>query len=106
MPTGAAGIPTFDSPVPVDALARDEGGAARGTRLLTIRVGEKHALLGQAVDVGRAIAHEAMGVAAEVGLPDVIAPDDEDVRLPTLFPLFAGAAFLVVRFAMLSLPSK
>ena len=54
--------------------------AARGAALLAVGVGEPHPFLGEAVDVGRAVAHQAVAVAAEVGDADVVAPDDEDVR--------------------------
>ena len=33
------------------------------------------------IDVGRAIAHQALGVGADIGLADVVAPDHQDVRL-------------------------
>ena len=63
------------------ALAGDEGGAAGGAGLLAVIVGEKRALIGDAVDVGRAIAHHAAVVGADVPVADVVAHDDEDVRL-------------------------
>src|SRR5204863_6491262 len=63
------------------ALAGDERGQAGGAALLAVGVGEPHPLVGDAVDVGCAVAHQPVAVAAEVGDPDVIAPDDEDVRL-------------------------
>ena len=37
--------------------------------------------LRDAVDVGRFVAHQAVAVAAEIGDADVVAEDDEDVRL-------------------------
>ena len=40
-------------------LAGDERGAAGRAALLAVPVGEPRALLGDAVDVGRAIAHDA-----------------------------------------------
>ncbi len=58
----------------IDALPRDERRAPGCTRLLAVRVGEHHAFLREAIDVRRLIAHEAMRVAAEIGLPDVVAP--------------------------------
>ncbi len=63
------------------ALARDERRAARGAGLLAVIVGEDHAFLGDAVDVGRPVAHQAHRVGADVGLADVVAPDDENVGL-------------------------
>ena len=37
--------------------------------------------LRDAVDVGRFVAHQAVAVGADIGDADVVAPDDEDVRL-------------------------
>jgi hypothetical protein len=61
-------------------LARDEGGPARRAALFAVRVGEDHALVGDAVDVGGLVAHHAHVVGADVELADVVAPDDENVR--------------------------
>ena len=74
----------------INALAGNEGGASRGATLLTIRIGEEHALLGNAVDVGRPITHQPLGVAAQVGDADIVAPDDEDVR----FAIWHRGSFL------------
>ena len=63
------------------ALSGDEGGAAGGAGLLGVIVGEDRAFLGDAVDVGRAVAHHAAIVGADVPVADVVAHDDEDVRL-------------------------
>ena len=63
------------------ALASDEGGAAGGTGLLRVIVGEDRAFVGDPVDVGRAIAHHAAVVGADVPVADVVAHDDEDVGL-------------------------
>jgi hypothetical protein len=68
----------------VDALAGDEGRAARGAGLFAVTVGEQHAFLGNAVDVGRTVAHEPVGITAQVRLADIIAPDHEDVGLARL----------------------
>src|SRR3990170_4495531 len=62
-------------------LAEDERRAPRGAALLGVGVGEQCALLRQAVNVGRFVAHDAEAVGADVMNPYVIAPDDEDVRL-------------------------
>ena len=62
-------------------LAGDEGGAAGGAALLAVEVGEHRAFLGDAVDVGRAIAHDAVVVAADVEPADVVGHDEQDVRL-------------------------
>ena len=61
-------------------LAGDERGAAGRAALLAVVVGEGHALVGDAVDVGRAVAHLAAAVVADVPPADVVAPEDEDVR--------------------------
>ena len=50
-------------------------------RLLAVVVQEADALVGDAVDVGRLVAHQAVAVGADVGDADVVAEDDEDVRL-------------------------
>ena len=81
IPSGAPGRPTLVSPVrigdwPVMKAARP-GGAA----LLAVPVGEQRTLGGDAVDVGRLVAHHAVVVGADVELADVVAPDDDDVRL-------------------------
>ncbi len=62
-------------------LAGDERCAAGGAALLGVVVGEDHPFMGDAVDVGRTKAHQSHGVGADVGLADVIAPDDDDVGL-------------------------
>jgi len=60
-------------------LAGDERGASGGAGLLGVEVGEDRALLRNAVDVGRAVAHHAAIVNADVPVADVIAEDDKDV---------------------------
>ena len=65
-------------------LAGDEGGPTGRAALLGIVVGEHHAFLRDAVDVGRLVAHQAVRIGADVGLPDVVTPDDDDVRLGCL----------------------
>ena len=62
-------------------LAGDERGAARRAALLGIDVGEHHPFAGDAVDIGRLVAHQAARVSADVGLADVVTPDDDDVGL-------------------------
>ncbi len=62
-------------------LAQDEGRAARGARRLGVVIHEDHALVGDAVDVRRRAAHHSTMVGADIPHADVIAPDDEDVRL-------------------------
>src|SRR5262249_46469795 len=64
------------------ALAGQEGRPTGRAALLAVRVGEAHALAGDAIDVGRAVAHQAVAVTAQVGNADVVAPDDENVWFP------------------------
>ncbi|MNL26341.1 hypothetical protein D3C87_1478610 [compost metagenome] len=62
-------------------LAGDEGRAPCRATLLAVIVGEHHAFLGQAVDIGRLVAHEAVAVAADVGDADVVTKNNQNVRL-------------------------
>jgi hypothetical protein len=63
----------------VRVLAGDERRPSRGAALFPVIVREHCALARDPVDVVGAIPHQAVAVAAEVALADVIAPDDEDV---------------------------
>jgi hypothetical protein len=65
----------------IHTLPGDEGRASRSAGLFTVRIGEHHAFLGDAVDIGRSIAHEPVRIATQVRDADVVAPNDEDVRL-------------------------
>ena len=49
--------------------------------LLTIIIREDRALVGDAIDVGRAIAHVAEVIGADIPVSDIVAHDDEDSRL-------------------------
>ena len=80
-PDVGARHPDLAQPGPVHALAGDERRPPRGAALLAVGVGEAHPLVGDAVDVRRAVAHQAVAVAAQVGDPDVVAPDHQDVRV-------------------------
>ena len=62
-------------------LAGDERRAPGGAALLAVPVGEQAAFLGDAVDVRCLVAHDAVVVAAGVVPADVVAPNDENVRL-------------------------
>ena len=62
-------------------LAGDEGGAPGGAALLAVPVGEERALLRDAVDVGRPVAHHPEVVGAHVQPADVVGHDHEDVGL-------------------------
>src|SRR5215469_1496163 len=63
------------------ALTHDESSTARGTALLSIAIRKQHAFMSNAVDIGSLVAHHAAAVAAEVPIPDVISPNDENVWL-------------------------
>ena len=76
-----AGHPDLAHAGAVHALPGDERRPARGAALLAVGIGEKHSLVGDPVDVGREVAHHAAAVAAQVRDADVVAPDDENVRL-------------------------
>jgi hypothetical protein len=76
-----SGHADFREPGAEARLSGDERRAARGATLLAVRVGEAHSFVRQAVDIRRAIAHEAIAVAAQVRDADVVTPDDENVRL-------------------------
>ena len=76
-----AGYTDLAHPGAVHALPADERGAARRAALLAVGIGEPHALVGDAVDVRRAIAHQAVAVTTQIADPDVVAPEHQDVRL-------------------------
>jgi hypothetical protein len=78
-PTGEAGTPPLESPVR-SRLAGDERRPAGRAALLGIIVGEHHALAGDAVDILRLVAHQPEGIGADIGLADIIAHNDKDVR--------------------------
>lgn len=59
----------------------DECRASRGTTLLPVVIGEADAFAGNAVDVGRFVAHHPPVVVADIPRADIIAPDDENIRL-------------------------
>src|SRR5262249_24353 len=54
-------------------------GAAGGTALLAVPVGEHRAVLRDTINVRRAITHDAVVVGADIEPANVIAPDDENV---------------------------
>ena len=71
-------MPMVVMPVRTGHLPHDERRAARGAARLAVVIGEQHALLADAVDVGRA-AHHAVRVGADIPHADVVAQDDQDV---------------------------
>src|SRR5215468_3141182 len=73
--------PDFGQPGAQSVLTGDERRSSSGAALLAVVIGETDAFLGNAVDIGRAIAHLPVAVAAQIGDADIVAPDDEDVRL-------------------------
>jgi hypothetical protein len=80
-PRWRAGNADFRQAGSINALPGDERGAARRAGLFAVGIGEHHAFLGEPVDVGRFVAHHPMRVAAQIRDADVVAPDDEDIRL-------------------------
>jgi len=54
---------------------------ARRAALLGVIAGEHQAFARNAINVRRAVAHQAERVGADVGLADIVAENDEDVRL-------------------------
>ena len=80
-PTGRRRHADLAEPRAERALAGDERRPAGGAALLGVVVGEDHPFAGDPVDVGRAVAHQAHRVGADVRLADVVAEDDQDVRL-------------------------
>ena len=62
-----------------DVLAGDERRPPGCAALLSVVVGEGHAFRGEAVNVGRPVAHQAFRESADVGLPDIITKNDENV---------------------------
>ena len=61
--------------------ARGKRGAPCGAGLLRVGVGEKRALIRDAVDVGRLVTHHAAAIGADVPETDVVTPDDNNIGL-------------------------
>ncbi len=76
-----SGQADFGQPGAQSVLTGDERRSSGRAALLAVAVGKTHAFLGDAVDVGRAVAHQPVAVAAQIGNADIITPDDDDVRL-------------------------
>jgi hypothetical protein len=62
-------------------LPRDEAGAAGGTTLLRVVVGEETAFVRDAIDIGRWVTHHAVAELADVPNADIVASKDEDIGL-------------------------
>jgi len=68
------------------ALTHDEGSTPRGAALLTVAIGKQHSFVSYTVDVGRLVAHHPAAVAAQVPVPDVISPDNQDIGFSVRHP--------------------
>src|SRR5262249_54053370 len=88
----------FGQPGAQSVLAGNERRSSSRAVLLAVAVGESHALLRGAVDVWRAVAHQPVAIATEVGDADVISPDDENIR----FLLFLLCHFILLSFLVSS----
>ena len=62
-------------------LASDEVGASRRTARLGVVVGENHAFGSDLIEVRRTPSHHAAMVSADVPHADIVAHDDDDIRL-------------------------
>src|SRR5262249_36735967 len=78
---GGTGYADLAEPGAQADLPGDEGRAAGGAGVLRVVVGKNHAFIGDAVDIRRLVTHQPARIGADVGLADVVAEDDEDVRL-------------------------
>jgi hypothetical protein len=77
-------------------LSGDEGRPTGCTALLAVSVSEHRAFFGDAIDVRRAVTHDAVTVGTDIVPADIVAPNNEDVRFISLshFNLF----LLVLQF--------
>src|SRR5262249_50690865 len=66
---------------PDSMLPGQERRSTCGAGLLAIVMQESDPLAGDPVDIGRLIAHETAGIGADIGDADIVAEDDENVRL-------------------------
>src|SRR5262249_62267456 len=62
-------------------LPGDEIGAAGGAACFCIIIGEAHAVGGELVEVRRLARHDALMIGADIEPADIVAHDDENVRL-------------------------
>jgi hypothetical protein len=85
---GSAGHSDFGQAGAERVLAADEGRTSSGAALLAVVVGEGDAFLGDAVDVWRPVAHHTPAEVADIPGADVIAPEDQDIRLLCSHDLF------------------
>jgi hypothetical protein len=75
------GHPDFQQAGAERRLSQDKGGTPGGAGLLGVVVGEKRALSGDAVDVGRGPAHHAAMVGTDIPDADIVGHDHDDVGL-------------------------
>ena len=80
-PTSAPGIPTFVSPVRIGDCPVMNAARPAVQLCCAIPGGEQRAFRGDPVDVGSPESHHSAVVATRVEPADVVAHDDEDVRL-------------------------
>ena len=80
-PDGRAGLTDRRHSRADRKLAGDEVRATRRAACFGVVVGEPHAFGGQPVEVGRSAGHQALVVRANVEPADVVAHDEDDVRL-------------------------
>ena len=62
-------------------LPGDEIGAAGGATRFGVIVGEAHAIGGELVEIRRLAGHDALVIGADIEPADIVAHDDENVRL-------------------------
>src|SRR5262249_47059304 len=74
-------------------LTCNECRAPRGAALLTVPVSEVRTFLGDAVDVGGPIPHDAVVVRADIEPADIVSPDDQNIWLAGLRHLTLRTSF-------------
>ena len=84
MPSGAPGRPTLVRPVRIGDWPVMKAARPAVQLCWPYQSVNSAPSLGDAVDVGRPVAHHAAVVGADVEPADVVAPDDEDVGLAGL----------------------
>ena len=76
-----AGLADRGEPGAQRNLPGDEVGAAGGAARFGVVVGEAHAVGGELVEVRRLAGHDALVIGADIEPADIVAHDDENVRL-------------------------
>jgi hypothetical protein len=90
MPSGAPGRPTLVRPVRIGDWPVMKAARPAVQLCWPYQSVNSAPSLGDAVDVGRLVAHHAVVVGADVELADVVAPDDEDV-IATRYRIAGGS---------------